>query len=183
MTSLFIPQLRGATMEQVKEHIQKQYGEKADAYIAAVKKAYPGDTRATDLIDVDDMFRRSAIRMADIKSETASAPIYMYLFTWQSPVMDGQYKSIHCMEIPFVFNNIHRCEQMTGGGKEAYVLADKISQAWINFARQGNPNHKGLAEWHPYTPKKGSTMIFDNQCVEKNHHDKEFLAITPERLL
>lgn len=35
---------------------------------------------------------------------------------------------------------------MTGGGKEAYVLADKMSEAWIQFARTGNPNHKA----YPY---------------------------------
>jgi para-nitrobenzyl esterase len=184
MTSLFMPNLRGAGMEEIKNHLQKQYGDKTESYIAAVKKAYPADTRPTDLIDVDDMFRRSAIKMADIKtSVSSSAPVYMYLFAWQSPIMDGNYKAVHCMEIPFVFNNIHRCEEMTGGGKEAYALADKVSNAWINFAKTGNPNHKGLPVWQKYTTEKGATMIFDNQCVEKYHHDKEYLAITPQRTL
>ena len=66
------------------------------------------------------------------------------------------------MEIPFVFNNISRCEEMTGGGKVAYALADKMSSAWINFAKTGNPNAKGLPEWPAYTPQNGATMIFDN---------------------
>ena len=183
MASIWMPQLRDASIEQVKEHLQKQFGEKTDAYIAAVKKAYPNDSRPTDLIDVDDMFRRSAIKMADIKHESATAPIYMYLFTWQSPVLDGAYKAFHCMEIPFVFSNIQRCEEMTGGGKDAYALAEKMSQAWVNFARTGNPNHKGLPTWQKYSPQNGATMIFDNVCQEKYHHDKEFLAITPDRLL
>ena len=65
----------------------------------------------------------------------------MYMFTWQSPVFDGDYKTIHCMELPFVFNNIPLCKEMTGGGEEAYLLADKTSKAWINFARYGDPNH------------------------------------------
>ena len=183
MASIWMPHLRDASIEQVKEHLQKQFGEKTDAYIAAVKKAYPNDSRPTDLIDVDDMFRRSAIKMADIKHESATAPIYMYLFTWQSPVLDGAYKAFHCMEIPFVFSNIQRCEEMTGGGKDAYALAEKMSQAWVNFARTGNPNHKGLPTWQKYSPQNGATMIFDNVCQEKYHHDKEFLAITPDRLL
>ena len=183
MTSLFMPALRNASLEQVQDHIKKVFGDKADAYIAAVKKAYPGDTKPTDLIDVDDMFRRSAVKMADVKYAGATAPIYMYLFAWQSPVLDGAYKSLHCMEIPFVFNNIARCEEMTGGGKDAYALAEKVSQSWINFARSGNPNHKDIPTWQKYTPEKGATMIFDNQCVEKYHHDKEFLAATPDRTL
>jgi para-nitrobenzyl esterase len=183
MASLFMPHLRNGSADDIRSHLEKTYGEKTEAYITAVKKAYPTDSRPTDLIDVDDMFRRSAIRMADMKVSASKAPVYMYLFTWQSPVMDGSYKAIHCIEIPFVFNNIHRCEEMTGGGKEAYALADKVSQAWINFAKTGNPNHKGLPTWQKYTPENGATMIFDNQCQEKYHHDKEFLALTPDRTL
>ena len=38
------------------------------------------------------------------------------------------------MELPFVFDNIDRCREMTGGGKNAKVLADKMSKSWINFA-------------------------------------------------
>lgn len=180
MASLATPHLRNAGAEDVRKHLRTQYGEKTDVYISAVKKAYPNDLKPTDLIDVDDRFRRSALKMAEIKASAPNAaPVYMYLFTWQSPVLDGRYKAIHCIEIPFVFNNIARCEEMTGGGKEAYVLADKVSQAWVNFARKGDPNHKGLPAWQKYTPDNGATMIFDNQCVEKYHHDKEFLAITP----
>jgi para-nitrobenzyl esterase len=79
------------------------------------------------------------------------------------------------MELPFVFNNIARCEEMTGGGKEAYVLADKVSQSWINFAKTGNPNHKGLPKWETYDAKKGATMFFDNTCEVKNNHDVTLL--------
>ncbi|MDJ1501946.1 carboxylesterase/lipase family protein [Xanthocytophaga agilis] len=182
MASLRDPSLRTASQDEIKARLQKQYGEKTDAYLSAVKKAYPADTRPTDLIDIDDMFRRGAIKQADLKS-TGKAPVYMYLFTWQSPVQDGEYKAVHCMEIAFAFNNISRCEEMTGGGKEAITLAQKVSQAWINFAKTGNPNHKGLPVWQKYTPANGATMIFDNQCVEKYHHDKEFLEITPSRML
>ena len=81
------------------------------------------------------------------------------------------------MELPFVFDNIDRCREMTGGGKDAKVLADKMSQSWINFARTGNPNHGGLPNWPKYTAQNGATMIFDNTNVVKNHHDKEVLAI------
>lgn len=183
MASLFVPTLRGGSAEAVQNHLKQQYGEKTEAFITAVKKAYPGDTKPTDLVDLDDMFRRSALKMAELRTSSSKAPVYMYLFTWQSPVMDGAYKAVHCMEIPFVFNNIQRCEEMTGGGKDAYTLAEKVSQAWVSFARTGNPNHKGLPAWQKYTPENGATMIFDNQCQERYHHDKEFLALAPDRTL
>ena len=170
------------TLEQVNEVVKTRYKDKADAFVAAVKKAYPLDTKPLDLIDVDVMFRPGAVVQANLKSAIAGgAPVYMYLFTWQSPTSDGKFKAVHCMEIPFAFNNIARCEEMTGGTKEAYVLADKMSQSFINFARTGNPNHKGLPIWAAYEAKNTATMFFDNQCVVKAQHDKELMEmVTPK---
>jgi para-nitrobenzyl esterase len=101
----------------------------------------------------------------------------MYLFTWQSPVNGGIYKAMHCMDIAFEFDNINRCEEMTGGGKDAYALAAKMSSAWTNFARTGNPNAPGLPEWPAYTPENGATMLFNVQCAVRSHPDKDLLEI------
>lgn len=178
MTSLFTPSLRKATAPEVKEFLQKRWGDKTDTYIAAVKKAYPNDTKPNDLVDIDQFFRPGTVAQANARAASATAPVYVYLFTWQSPVIDGVYKALHCMEIPFAMNNIARCEEMTGGGKEAYALADKMSQAWINFARSGDPNHKGLPVWPKYTVDGGATMMFDNVSTVRNQPDKEILELT-----
>ncbi len=176
MPSLFTGK-SNATEDQVLAYIKQQQGDKADAYIAAVKKAYPDDTKPTDLMDVDAMFRPGAVSQAKEKSALNAAPVYMYLFTWQSPVMDGKYKAVHCMEIAFVFNNIQRCEEMTGGGKDAYALADKVSGAWINFARTGNPNTKGLPNWPAFDSTNTATMHFDNKCTVQPQMDKDLFDL------
>jgi para-nitrobenzyl esterase len=169
--------LNNASLEKIKEVIKSQRGDKADAYLAAVKKAYPNDTKPIDLLDVDVMFRPGAVNQANEKSALNAAPVYMYLFTWQSPVLDGKYKAIHCMEIPFVFNNIQRCNEMTGGNKDAYVLADKVSNAFINFAKNGNPNYKGLPNWPAYNTSTTATMHLDNTCEVKPQLDKELFDL------
>ena len=170
--------LSNGTAAQVDSFIQKQYGAKAAAYRKAVKKAYPSDTKPSDLIDVDTRFRPGAVYQANTKSAVAGgAPVYMYLFDWQSPVLDGKFKAVHCMELAFVFNNIGRCEEMTGGTKEAYALADKVSQAWINFARNGNPNHKGLPLWPAYNSNNTATMHFNNKCAVQPQLDKELFEL------
>jgi len=170
--------LSEGTEEEVMGFIQNRYGLKAEAYVEAVKKAYPNDTQPSDLIDVDALFRPGAVYQANQKSMLeGGAPVYMYLFTWQSPVMDGKYKAIHCMELPFVFDNVDRCKNMTGGGEEAHSLADKVSLAWINFARHGNPNHEGLPQWPAYNTENTATMHFDNTCVVKPQMDKELFEL------
>jgi len=181
----FDPKLRESgnwSFDQLKAYFKEKYGAQADALVAAYQKAYPG-MKTEHWLYVESFFRPGAIATAQMKADQNGAPAYLYLFSWQSPVMDGRNRSNHCMEIPFVFYNIDMTEQVHGGGAEARALADKVSQAWINFARNGNPNHKGLPSWPAYTRANGATMIFDNTCVVRNHHDKELMSIlAPERM-
>jgi len=57
---------------------------------------------------------------------------------------------------------------MVGTGAERYPLADKMSGAWAAFARSGNPNHKGIPKWEPFTERQRATMIWNNPCRAVN---------------
>jgi len=61
---------------------------------------------------------------------------------------------------------------MTGGGEEPRALAAKVSEAWLHFARSGNPNHPGLPHWPAFAAADCPTMIFDKQCIVENNPDK-----------
>ena len=161
-------------MAQAEEFLKKKYGEKAAAFIQAFGEAFPG-YKPVDMIDFN--IRTNAVRQAQLKAAQKGASVYMYLFAWQTPVLDGIHKAFHCSEIPFVFNNIALTEHTTSGSQEAYALADKVSQAWINFAKTGNPNHKGLPDWPAFNDEKRSTMIFDNECIVRDNHDRKILEI------
>jgi para-nitrobenzyl esterase len=50
---------------------------------------------------------------------------------------------------------------LTGTRPERVDLARVMSRAWVAFARDGDPNHDGLATWTPYTTSDRSRMIFD----------------------
>lgn len=169
-----------STYEQTYAAIKRTYGDKADAYVAAVKKAYPDIKKPSEMLDIDMMFRPGAVTQANAKSALGAANTYMYMFDWQSPTMDGKYKAVHCMEIPFVFDNIARCEEMTGGFPDAYALASKVSQAWINFAKNGDPNHKGLPTWPVYNAQNTATMHFNTTCTVKPQMDKDLFDLLPK---
>lgn len=174
--STYVPAFRMITKEKAVEYLQKKYGNRTDDFIAAFEKAYPG-YQPKDLVDVDFTFRPSAVEQAKLKVSQQGAPVYMYMFAWESPVLNGMFRSTHCMEIPFVFNNAVLHASMTGGGAEAQTLAEKMSSAWLNFARTGNPNTEALPQWNPYTIEEGATMIFNNTCEIKYKHDKDLLEV------
>jgi len=164
------------TMEEVRSKLSQSFGsENADKIIELYHETYPDDNQPQHILTFDSGLRDGAIKQAVAKYKQNGAPVYTYLFTWQSPVNDGSLGAAHGMELPFMFNNIALARTLTGGGKDAYELADKISSAWINFVKTGNPNAKGLPDWPAYTPESGATMLFDNTCKVVNNHDKELI--------
>jgi para-nitrobenzyl esterase len=68
---------------------------------------------------------------------------------------------------------------VVGDGAERYTLADRMSGAWVAFARSGNPNHKGLPAWPPFSADERATMMFNNECrVVNDPYREERLAIS-----
>lgn len=110
----------------------------------------------------DQMFKPLAIAQAKDRTAYGCAPVWMYRFDWESPVLDGHLGSSHCMEIPFVFDNVALHYTITGGAPEDIELGHRISRAWTNFAKTGDPQSEGLPAWPAYTTDKGETMIFNN---------------------
>ena len=158
------------TDAQVSEKLREKYGDITDIVIKEFRKAYPHKKEA-DSLYVDTWLRTRAKKTMNIKSDQNGAPVYAYVFTWETPIMGGYAMAYHCSELPFIFNNIALSEMATGGGEKAQALADKMSQAWIDFARTGNPG------WEAYTREKGATMIFDDVSELTYHHDNDLMKL------
>jgi len=124
------------------------------------------------ILESDLRFRPAVVTEAELKS-AQKAPVYMYYFTWRSPVREGKLKTFHTLEIPFVTGNVDNATSMTGTGQDRYALEDKMSAAWAAFARTGNPNHKGLPTWPKFNPTQRATMIFNNECRVVNDPNGE----------
>ncbi|MDV7139878.1 carboxylesterase family protein [Maribacter sp. TH_r10] len=163
------------TLEEAKERLTKQYGDKTDEYIELFSKAYPNYT-PQDLLSVDDVFRPYTIRTADARAIESNAPLYVYFLAWKSAVEDSSKGSFHGLDIPLAFNTVDLRPDWTGDTEEAWALADKMSSAWLNFIKSGNPNVEGvLPNWETYTPENGVTMYFDNESRIVNNHDRELM--------
>jgi len=163
------------TLEQAKDSLAKEYGNKTEQYLELFAKAYP-DYTPQDLLSIDNVFRPYTIQTADARVIETSTPLYVYLLAWKSPVDSASRGSFHGLDIPLAFNNVDLRPDWTGNSEEAWELAGKMSSAWINFAKTGNPNVEGvLPNWEPYTVENGATMYFDNECRIVNNHDRELM--------
>lgn len=162
--------------DKVMAALTKTYGKDTEAYAKAFKKAYPQlPTVYMPLIDFK--YRPQALAQTETKAKDNGAPVWNFLFTYQSTALDGTLTAMHCMELPYVFNNVARCGFETEATPEAIKLGEIMSSAWLNFARTGNPNGNGVPQWPAFTTKKKATMIFDKACEVKYNFDAKLQQI------
>lgn len=130
-------------------------------------------------------FRVGVETQAERKAARGGAPVYMYRFAWYSPVRNGRLRAMHCMDIPFVFDNVDAARVLLGEGADRQVVADAMSRAWVAFARTGNPNHPGLPRWEAFTADQRATMVFnrDSRAVHDPYGEERraILALRPPR--
>ncbi len=151
---------------RVKDLLGDQSQPMIDLYRKLNHDASPSDIFF--LIASDYRYGAPTMKVAERRAALGKAPVYLYYFTWETPVQGGRLKSPHTMEIPFAFDNVKISARLTGGGPEAMALADKVSDAWIAFARTGNPNTPKLPRWPVFTAKDRATMVINNSSKVVN---------------
>jgi para-nitrobenzyl esterase len=140
-------------------------GNDGEALIDLYRKLYPRTTPADlyFLIASDFRYGGPVMKIAERRAALGKAPVYLYYFTWETPVEGGRLHSPHTIEIPFAFDNVQISRGLTGGGADAMALADKVSDAWIAFARTGDPNTPKLPHWPGFNAAERPTMVINNQ--------------------
>jgi para-nitrobenzyl esterase len=165
--SLYVPLLRRTGPRALRRVLRHAVGGRWREVIAAYSHSRPGE-RPGDLtmaIMGDLLFRMPAIRLAEAQAMRRPGDTRMYLFTWQTPAYGGRLGSPHAVDVPFVFGNIDApgVELYTGSDPARKALSDLVQDAWIAFARSGDPNHPGLPHWPAYDQGNRATLIFDDR--------------------
>jgi para-nitrobenzyl esterase len=174
VTAINHPEYEDMTVADLEKRVAAMFASQAPQILAAFRARTPGASPFDLWSHIGaSSVRETAIAQAKAKAALGGAPAYLYWFTWQTPVLNGRPRAFHCAEIAFAFNNTDRCETMTGGGADARALAELVSDAWIHFARTGNPNHPKLPHWTPFSPEQIPTMIFDNHTRLIDDPDRE----------
>jgi len=106
------------------------------------------------------MFWIPTTRMVEALAHRGS-PAYCYVLTWKSPFNDGMFGACHAMDIAFLWG-AHGTE-FTGSGPAADALSRNMQDAWMAFARTGDPGCEGLGRWPVYGDSR-ETMILGEKC-------------------
>ena len=171
--------LESISFEGVAERLAGNYRDNAAKIVEAYHQLFP-EMRPVELWSMIVSNRQVVIRSANAKL-AQSAPVYLAWFGMGSPLFDGRHKAFHCSDISFWFRNTDLMITHTGGGKRPRALAEKMSEALLNFMRTGDPNCKTLPAWPQYTTENGETMILNEVCEVKNDPDRPVRQLFPQR--
>lgn len=145
---------------------------------ARAARGEPTDPRELwSAIDTDRMFRIGSVRAAE--SQARHNRTYMYLFTWESPAMRGALGACHALELPFVFGTLANpgIDAFAGSGPAADRLSGQMMDAWLAFARTGDPNSGNSGNgvpWPAYDASRRATMVFGSDTrVQDAPYDEE----------
>ena len=136
------------------------FGDLGEDMVVAYRRTYPDftPTQIACQFVTDRVMWAGSIDW--IERKVGGAPVYSYRFDYETPIMNGVLGATHGGDIVFALNN-HRLTPMAGDRPENGRIAELMSEAFVRFARNGDPNHPGLPTWAPYTPDTRSVMIFD----------------------
>ena len=151
--------------------------------------AYPGTTDDEAKADSGKPFTDNMAFLQRLFA-TSQAKIgkhaWLYQFTHNPPYPEGKPMNgpTHATEVAYVFNNLEKPHLFPDGADPALAaknpadvaLADQMSSYWVNFARTGNPNGKGLPTW----PEVNDMPAGDAMLLNDPTHPG--VALTPEKL-
>jgi para-nitrobenzyl esterase len=164
-TLMFSAKLRELDDPSMRAYLRYELGEDLAAHLVPAYEQSRSGISAEGLMvaALTDRDRRiPAIRMAEALQRVGSSPVYMYNFAYGGH--DPRAYAIHGSDIPYTFDAlaVDRPDDL-----EAGHVADQFCNAWLAFARSGDPNHAGLPTWQPYDAEHRATMVFEAEarCV------------------
>lgn len=134
-------------LERYQKSAGEKYGEYADKFLALYPAHNDAEAAARNRESSMDNLNVLSYYSGKARSIKGKADTYIYFFTH---VMPGSRSAIHgafhTADVSYSFNYFSplRGDYWT---KLDYDIGDRMSDYWVNFIKNGNPNGQGLPEW------------------------------------
>ena len=159
-------------------------GRDLTAEVEALTAAYRGARTAKGLsvepgdlylvLEGDRNFWMQGIRLAEAQTPHPGR-VFNYMFTGESPWRDGAFGACHGIDAGFVFGTIDATQSRAhhGEGPEADALSAFCQDAWLNFARTGDPSGPGVGAWPEYGAERNTMLLGGRQQVVRDFNEPE----------
>lgn len=168
MTTLTSPASVPKTLEDYRKRVETLYGEATRDFDAVYPVKSTDDVAAAYLSSLRDITFTLPMRTWARVTATGRSKAYLYFFSHAPPNPNSKYLgAYHAGEIAYVFNNLNRQNALLQDVD--HKLAEMMSAYWVNFAKTGDPNGKGLPKWTPYNAKDEPYLDFGDVVQLRNH--------------
>jgi para-nitrobenzyl esterase len=91
---------------------------------------------------------------------------FMYRFSWRSPLAGGSLGACHALDVPFALGThaLPGLREFAGEGPAAERVAAAVMDAWLAFAKSGDPSQPGSPRWPRYAPPGRATLELGDPC-------------------
>jgi carboxylesterase type B len=114
-----------------------------------------------------ELFRCGGLRVA--RQRAATRPAHVYQFEVTSPLAAGALGATHCLDLPFTFASMNRWASapFVQGLREDVIgrVTGALHDAWIAFARHGDPGHPGIPSWEPYDTDGRAVLVIADEDI------------------
>ncbi len=167
-TTLFVG-LPDLSRDDWEANLRKNLPRYADDLISAYESDIETSTiKATQEILSDSLFAaemRTWAQLVEAKGNNA----YLYVFNHAPPLQEygRSLGAFHASEIQYIFQS-HEGENTEDGlpvlwDESDRMVAQQIRAYWLNFAKTGNPNGDGLADWPAYSTKNNASLAIEEK--------------------
>jgi para-nitrobenzyl esterase len=152
------------TVEAYTKMAASRYGKDADQFLSVFPASTNEEVKAQRL-------KLSLLGFAGLPSHLLahfnSKTTYLYQFGHVPPDKPGfpNYGAFHTSEVPYVLHSLHTWNRSWEPLDKS--LEDMLSSYWVNFAKTGNPNGKGLPEWKAYDARQANILVVRDEIKEE----------------
>ena len=173
------------TVAGFREDASKTFGPLADAFLGVY--AANNNSQAAHMSAAatrDRLLAWPTLQWARAQAQTGHSKVFYYYFAHHPPAppeerfvenLGKDLGAYHGAELAYVFGNFVPPEwPWTETDRE---LARTISQYWVNFATNGDPNASGLPQWPAFDPKASSVLYIDKTITPGPIPNQEYIAL------